>query len=91
MAKGLVQLGEAHVKLGQDKQARSAYERALSADENCSEAHFQLGTLLQRCGQDAEALKAFASAVKAAAVAAASGPDSGAREGSREAFSSFLS
>ncbi|CAN0228512.1 unnamed protein product [Ectocarpus fasciculatus] len=91
MAKGLVQLGEAHVKLGQDKQARSAYERAVSADENYSEAHFQLGTLLQRCGQDAEALKAFASAVKAAAVAAARGPDSGAGEGAKEAFSSFLS
>lgn len=31
----------------QDKQAERAYEGAVSVDEGCSEAHFQLGSLLQ--------------------------------------------
>ncbi|CAM9847852.1 unnamed protein product, partial [Scytosiphon promiscuus] len=64
-AKVLVQLGEACLKLGQEKRAEGAYERAIAIDAGCSEAHFQLGSLLQaRGGHEAEALKAFALAVK---------------------------
>eukprot|EP00903_Cladosiphon_okamuranus_P005625 g5593.t1 len=90
MAKGLVQLGNAYRKLGQDKQAQKAYERAVSVDD-CPEAHFQLGSLFQARGNhDAEAaLQAFARAVKAAgAAASAAGP--GASLGPAEASPSFL-
>ncbi|CAM9116572.1 unnamed protein product, partial [Laminaria digitata] len=67
-ARGLVQLGDAQRELGQDTHAQRSYERAISVDESLPELHFKLGSLLQaRGGHDAEALEAFARAVRTAA------------------------